>query len=210
MAGEESERWRVNTLNIEYAFFRMEPVRLRVVFAYPWEYTFYSKPHLLGGFFFCRHKTHLALMERSAALQLLESLHDQLVKLLRLRGERLHLVLSELRLKRQNLLKILCLGDLFDQRESGVGILLRDFRSTVLDFLESCDHGTCGHRAHPGAYGLGYEICELLIRGMRLLYVLFGQIAHLLRDFEWVLGHRFLPGPHGVKAHCVALCGFFV
>ena len=76
-------------------------------------------------------------MKRSAAWQLLESLPDQLVKLLRLRGERLHLVLSKLRLKRQNFLKVLCLGDLFDQRESGVGILLRDFRSTVLDFLES-------------------------------------------------------------------------
>ena len=54
----------------------------------------------------------------SAAWQLLDSFPDQLVKLLRLRGERLHLVLSKLRLKRQNLLKILCLGDLFDQRES--------------------------------------------------------------------------------------------
>ena len=28
---------------------------------------------------------------------------------------------------------------------------------------------------------------------MRLFYVLVGQIAHLLRDFEWVLGHHFLP-----------------
>ena len=60
----------------------------------------------------------VAVLERSVAWQLLESLPDQLVKLLRLRGERLHLVLSELRLKRQNFLKILCLGDLFDQRES--------------------------------------------------------------------------------------------
>ena len=55
---------------------------------------------------------------KSAVLELLDSFSDQLVKLLRLRGERLHLVLSELRLKRQNLLKILRLGDLFDQRES--------------------------------------------------------------------------------------------
>ena len=39
-------------------------------------------------------------IERSAASQLLGSFPDQLVKLLRLRGERLHLVLSELRLKR--------------------------------------------------------------------------------------------------------------
>jgi hypothetical protein len=68
----------------------------------------------------------------SAALQLLDTFPDQLVKLLCLRGECLHLVLSELRLKRQNLLEILCLGDLFDQRERWVGILLRDFRSTVL------------------------------------------------------------------------------
>jgi hypothetical protein len=51
----------------------MEPVRLRVVFVYPWEYTFYSKPHLLGGFFFAAIRHHLALMERSAALQLLHS-----------------------------------------------------------------------------------------------------------------------------------------
>ena len=49
-----------------------------------------------------------------------------------------------------------------------------------------------GYRAHPGADSFGYEICELLIRGMRLFYVLVGQIAHLLRDFEWVLGHHFL------------------
>ena len=55
---------------------------------------------------------------KSAVLELLDSFSDQLVKLLRLRGERLHLVLSELRLKRHNLLEILCLGDLFDQRES--------------------------------------------------------------------------------------------
>jgi len=27
---------------------------------------------------------------------------------------------------------------------------------------------------------------------MRLFYVLFGEIAHLLRDFEWVIGHKFL------------------
>jgi hypothetical protein len=51
----------------------MEPDRLPVVFAYPWEYTFYSKPHLLGGFFFAAIRHHLALMERSAALQLLHS-----------------------------------------------------------------------------------------------------------------------------------------
>ncbi len=54
----------------------------------------------------------------SAAWQLLESLPDQLVKRLRLRGEGLHLVLSELRLKRQNFLNILCLGHLFDQGKS--------------------------------------------------------------------------------------------
>ena len=55
---------------------------------------------------------------KSAVLELLDSFSNQLVKLLRLRGERLGLVLSELRLKRQNLLEILCLGDLSDQRES--------------------------------------------------------------------------------------------
>ena len=75
---------------------------------------------------------------KSAVLELLDSFSDQLVKLLRLRGERLHPVLSELRLKRQNLLEILCLGDLFDQRESLVGILLRDFRSAALHILKSC------------------------------------------------------------------------
>ena len=74
-------------------------------------------------------------------LELLDSFSDQLVKLLRLLGERLHVVLSKLRLKRQNLLKILCLGDLFDQRESGLGILLRDFHSTVLEVLEASGHG---------------------------------------------------------------------
>ena len=73
------------------------------------------------------------------------------------------------------------------------GILLRDFRSTVLDIFEAGGHGT-RHRAYPGVHGFGHEICELLIRGMRLLHVLFGQIAHLLRDFEWGIGHQFLPG----------------
>jgi hypothetical protein len=64
-----------------------------------------------------KKQVKLALIVKSAAWQLLDSFSNQLVKLLRLRGERLHLVLSELRLKRHNLLKILCLGDLFDQRE---------------------------------------------------------------------------------------------
>jgi len=57
--------------------------------------------------------------------------------------------------------------------------------------LKPACHGTW-YRAHPGADSFGYEICELLIRGMRLFYVLFGEFAHLLRDFEWVLGHHFL------------------
>ena len=56
-------------------------------------------------------------MERSAALQLLGSFPDQLVKLLRLRGEGLHPVLSELRLKRQNLLERLCVDDLAREQE---------------------------------------------------------------------------------------------
>jgi hypothetical protein len=60
----------------------------------------------------------LAILERSAALHLLDSFPDQLVKLLRLRREGLHPVLSELRLKRQNFLQILRFGDLLNQRES--------------------------------------------------------------------------------------------
>jgi hypothetical protein len=63
-------------------------------------------------------KRPLALMERPAKLQLLDGFPRQLVKLLRLRGEGPHLVLSELRLKRQNFLQILRLGDFVDQRES--------------------------------------------------------------------------------------------
>jgi hypothetical protein len=43
---------RALCLTLEYSVNCMELVRLRVVFAYPWEYTFYSKPHLSGGFFF--------------------------------------------------------------------------------------------------------------------------------------------------------------
>ena len=34
MAGEEGERWRVNTLNIEYTVFCMEPAKLPIVFAH--------------------------------------------------------------------------------------------------------------------------------------------------------------------------------
>jgi len=42
----------------------------------------------------------IALMERSAALQLLDSFPDQLVKFLRVRGQDLRPVLSKLRLNR--------------------------------------------------------------------------------------------------------------
>ena len=56
-------------------------------------------------------------MEQSAALQPLDSFPDQLVKLLRLGGEGLHPVLSELRLKRHNILKGLCVADLAGKRE---------------------------------------------------------------------------------------------
>ncbi len=57
-------------------------------------------------------------VERSAALELLESFPDQPLKLLHLRGVSLHLLLSKTGLKCHNLLEILCLGDLFDQREA--------------------------------------------------------------------------------------------
>ena len=43
----------------------------------------------------------------------------------------------------------------------------------------------------------GHEIPELLIRRMRLFYVLFGQIAHLLREPE----ERLLLFPRGLKDH---------
>src|SRR5271157_1952466 len=54
---------------------------------------------------------------KSAAWQLLESFSDQLLKLLRLRGVSLHLVLSKLRLKHQNVLEGLCVADLAGERE---------------------------------------------------------------------------------------------
>jgi hypothetical protein len=60
-----------------------------------------------------------------------------------------------------------------------------------LEILEASGHGT-RYRAHPGVHGFGYEICELLIRSMRLFYVLFGQMAYLLGNFEWVIGRHFL------------------
>jgi hypothetical protein len=59
----------------------------------------------------------LALVVKSAVLELLESFPDQPLKFLRLSGVILHLLLSETGLKCRNLLEILCLGDLFDQRE---------------------------------------------------------------------------------------------
>ena len=65
----------------------------------------------------CRHKTHVALMERSAALQLLESFSDQPLKLLRLRDEGLHPVLNKLRLKRRNILEGMCVADFASERE---------------------------------------------------------------------------------------------
>ena len=51
-------------------------------------------------------------------MRLLESFPDQPLKLLHLRGISLHLVLSKMGLKCQSLLEILCLGDLFPQREN--------------------------------------------------------------------------------------------
>ena len=85
-----------------------------------------EKPQLIGhGSETCRKITFgyerdqlVQPVERSAALQLLDSFPDQLLKLLRLRGVSLRLVLSKTGLKCQSLLEILCLGDLFDQREN--------------------------------------------------------------------------------------------
>jgi len=65
-----------------------------------------------------RHPSGAAIFVKSAVLELLESFSDQPLKLLQLRGASLHLFLSKTGLKRQNLLEILCLGDLFDQRDS--------------------------------------------------------------------------------------------
>ena len=71
-----------------------------------------EKPHLIGhGSETCRKITSgyerdqlVRPVERSAALQLLESFPHQPLKLLRLRDEGLHPVLSKLRLKRHNIL----------------------------------------------------------------------------------------------------------
>ena len=57
----------------------------------------------------------LALVVKSALLELLESFPDQLLNLLRLPGVSLHLLLSKTGLKSENVLEILCLADLFDQ-----------------------------------------------------------------------------------------------
>ena len=59
-----------------------------------------------------------AFVVKSAVLELLESFPDQLLKLLRLRGVSLHLVLSKLRLKHQNVLEGLCVADLAGEREN--------------------------------------------------------------------------------------------
>src|SRR5208337_4772356 len=40
---------------------------------------------------------------------------------------------------------------------------------------------------------------------MRLLHVLLGLFAHGLRDFHWVLGHHFLPGPTALRPRCVTV-----
>ena len=61
---------------------------------------------------------HFCVPCGSAAWQLLESFSDQLLKLLRLRGVSLHLVLSKLRLKHQNVLEGLCVADLAGEREN--------------------------------------------------------------------------------------------
>jgi hypothetical protein len=59
-----------------------------------------------------------AFFVKSAALQLLDSFPDQPLKLLHLRGVSLHLLLIKTGLNCQNLLDILCLGDILDQRKS--------------------------------------------------------------------------------------------
>ena len=59
-----------------------------------------------------------AFFVKSAVLEVLESFSDQLLKLLRLRGVSLHLVLSKLRLKHQNVLEGLCVADLAGEREN--------------------------------------------------------------------------------------------
>lgn len=55
-------------------------------------------------------------MERSAALQLMESVPDQLLKLLRLCDKGLYPVLNKLRLKHRNILEGLCAADLAGER----------------------------------------------------------------------------------------------
>ncbi len=78
-------------------------------------------------------------------MQLLESFPDQLLKLLRLRSVSLHLLLSELHLKCQNVLERLCLGDFFDQGETRVGILRRHRDGTFLYILEASDVEVSDH-----------------------------------------------------------------
>jgi hypothetical protein len=117
-AGWSGERSRANILNEEDAVRCMEPVRLTVVLPmFLLAGTRQSMKAALWAASICRHKTHAALMERSAALQLLESFPDQLLKLLRLRHEGLYPLLHKLRLKRRNILEALCVADLAGKRE---------------------------------------------------------------------------------------------
>jgi hypothetical protein len=81
------------------------------------------------------------LIDKSAALQLLESSSDQAAKLLRVRGVSLHPVLSELRLNHQDFLRVLCVADLSSEGESRLGIVLGKVHGAVLNFLETNGHG---------------------------------------------------------------------
>ena len=74
------------------------------------------------------------------------------MKLLRLRGEGLHLVSSKMGLKRQNL-KILCLSDLLDQRGAVMGFegiapiqaSMASVKKSVSCSYDGTRQANCGH-----------------------------------------------------------------
>ena len=80
------------------------------------------------------------LMDRSAALKLLESFPDQPAKLLRVRGVSLHPILSELRLNHQNFLRVLCVANLSSEGESQLGIVFGKVHGAILNVLEANGH----------------------------------------------------------------------
>jgi hypothetical protein len=81
------------------------------------------------------------------------------------------------------------LGHVLRQREGGIGVLVCEFDSALLDFMESGGN-YIGRSRLPGGYGLTDSIHELKVELARSFDIFLGQLTQLLGNFKLlVLGH---------------------